>query len=123
LTNLGQRDEPLKECKLVIENTNDSLHSLQDEFGKSVDLLKSQQIILQESVNKRTEFMQFPEDKTKTMNYDLGYLSQQLNNDVQFVLDLRNDIAVKLQGRVETSIDYLNRIRDHCLNLDRPRQP
>jgi hypothetical protein len=123
LTNLGQRDEPLKECKLVIENTNDSLHSLQDEFGKSVDLLKSQQIILQESINKRTEFMQFPEDKTKTMNYDLGSLSQHLNNDVQFVLDLRNDIVVKLQGRVETAIDYFNHIRDHCLNLDRPRQP
>ena len=118
---IGEYEPPsVKECKLVIANTNDSLHSLQAAFDRSVDLLKSQQIILQNSVNRTSDFMQFPLEKTSAMSHTSDNVLRRLYDDVQLQSNARDEIAVKLEGRVEVAIDYLNRIRNYCLHLDRP---
>jgi len=110
----------VKRCKLVIESTNDTLHSLQANFDKSTDLLRSQQAILQDTINKRSEFLQLSSEKIQAMNYRSDYTLSQLNNNVVFQQNAKSEIVASLQKRVETAIDYLNRIRDYCLNLDRP---
>jgi hypothetical protein len=114
---IGEYDPPsVKECKLVIEDSNNSLNSLRGDFEKSVDLLKSQQSILQDAINRRSEFMQLPEDKIKAMNYSSDPIWSQLNSNVKDAGDTANYIVNKLQGRVETAIDYLTRIKDYCHN-------
>ena len=102
---IGEYEPPsVKKCKLVIENTNDSLRSLQDDFGKSVDLLKSQQIIVQDAINRRSQFMQLPESTTTAMNYTPGTVLQRLDNDVQSQENYRNAIADQVQGKVNMAI-------------------
>jgi hypothetical protein len=114
---IGEYEPPsVKECKFVIENTNDSLHSLQANFDKTIDLLKSEQSILQDAMNKRAEFLQLSSEKTSAMHFDAGSIEERLNNDVQTHLDIRDDTVDNLKGRLEQAINYLNRIRDYCLH-------
>jgi hypothetical protein len=117
---IGEYEPPsVKECKLVLEDTNNSLHSLHDDVNQSVELLKSQQIILQEAINKCAEFMQLSEDKAKSMNYDVSTVMTLLNNGVTYATDVKNYTTEHLQGRIEAALEYLNRIRDYCLHADR----
>ena len=118
---IGEYEPPsVKKCKLVVENTNDSLHSLQAAFDRSVDLLKSQQIILQDSMNKRSEFMQLPAEKINAMRYASDSVLRNLYDDVQSQENVKDEIISKLQGRIEVAIDYLNRLRDYCLYSSQP---
>ena len=114
---IGEYEPPIvKKCKIVVENTNDSLHSLQAAFDKNVDLLKQQQIILQDATNKRSEFMQLNSEKIGAMGYTSKSILQRLYDDVQSQQSARDEIVNKLENRIEVAIDYLNRIRDYCLN-------
>lgn len=92
------------------------MRALQSDQEKSIDLLRSQQTILQDSANKRSEYLQLPSEKVKAMFYDPDGILQTLNNDVKSQQNARDEIANTLKGRIETAIDYLNRIRDYCLH-------
>lgn len=117
---IGEYEPPsVKECKIVVENTNDSLRSLQAAFDKSVDLLKSQQGILQDIANKRSEFMQLPSEKVVAMNYTSESILRSMYEDLQFQKNARDETVTKIEGRIEIAIDYLNRIRDYCLHQGR----
>lgn len=113
---IGEYEPPsVKKCKLIVENTNDSMHSLQNMFDKSVNLLISQQSILQNAMNKRSNYIQL--QKTNGMS---SSILEQLNEDVQFQDNTVNSTVNQLRNRVKSVIDYLNRIKDYCITLDQP---
>lgn len=114
---IGEYEAPeIKECKIVVDNTNISLQALEKNLEKSMDMLKSQQNTVQDAMNKRSNFTQIPLDQTKSMSYTSGFNFEQLNQDVDYQMRAKDKIAAKAQDRIEVAIKYLNDIREYCLH-------
>jgi sialic acid synthase SpsE len=95
---IGEYEAPeVKNCKIIVENTNNSLQLLEKSLESSIDMLKYQQTITQDIMSKRSTFMQLPLGKTNSMSYLSGSNLEQLNLDVDYQMRAKDEIVTKVQ--------------------------
>lgn len=116
---IGQFEHPaVRNCKLVLDDTNEALRSLQQQLSTLSELMKSQSSEAQKLISDLNKFLQTTQEVQKSQYYRFEYIEGRMDSSVNgFLADInftKNELARVVNG----SINTLNKIRDYCLNFN-----
>jgi hypothetical protein len=113
----GEFEEPaVKECKLRLQNTNDSLNSLHLQVVSLVDLLKSQDADIVRLTSERNALFNISDAEQKTKYFDMQKVLTIINGSIASAEQDKANTQRSLLDSVNHTIEFVNSLAKYCLD-------